>query len=504
MKNIKKWKRTLLFWGLACLFLITTPILVLNARGYRFDVQRGVFVYSGTITFKSNPQTVNVKLNDELIESKKLNMINNSYNLSGLLPRSYDFEVSAEGFQAWKKRMNVHSGLASEFWNVLLVRNEYEKTPIETPDIEKFFLASGGNLIAYTTNPKEAFGVKVYDVDDKEMQAEFDLSDWQFVEKERKENIEWSPDGKIISIPVQKEAPSSNEKSKLPAQSETIANYFIADTEKKTVFNLNEFLNLEDISNVRWDSQKKGYLFFLSENELYRANIINNLDITKIASNVSGFDISRGNVYYSTLTNNLIFRYNSNGTLDQITSTFPVSEGATIYTMTVYDEKRIALILKNKDLYIFNQGEHDTHFRKLESGVREAHFSDDGKKMLYWNDFEIGVYYLRDEMSQPARNENEKFDITRYSEPLANVQWFNNYEHIIFSTGRWTKIIELDPRDQRNCMDIMNTEIESPSVVYSSRLKKLFFTDLKNESTSLFSINFPEETSIFGALGFGQ
>jgi hypothetical protein len=204
-------------------------------------------------------------------------------------------------------------------------------------------------------------------------------------------------------------------------------------------------------------------------------------------------------VYY-TRDSGLLFKNTLDSTDNptQITNNFPQEENPVVSSTVVYDDSRVALILENKDFYIFNHGENGDYFRKLGSHIEEAHFSDDGKKILFWSDNEIFVYFLRDQLSQPIREENEIQNVTRYSEPIKNVQWFRDYEHIIFSSGRWIKIIEIDPRDHANCMDLENTQNPNPFVIYNSSLEKLFFIDSKDETTSLYSIDFPEKTTIFG------
>jgi hypothetical protein len=222
----------------------------------------------------------------------------------------------------------------------------------------------------------------------------------------------------------------------------------------------------------------------------------------RIADDVSAYDVSGSNIYYVQGSNNLVFRVATNGQSqkEQITSDFP-EEGKNVSKIIIYDENRIGLISKDKNFYIFNKGEHDNYFRKIGSDVEGMYFSDDGKKLLFWTDYEISVYFLRDWQVQPIRSENDLANITRYSEPIKNVQWFNDYEHVIFSTGRWTKIIELDPRDHRNCLDLINTTLETPQVVYNSYQEILYFTETKDNSTILESIIFPEPTPILGIGG---
>ncbi|MFZ2834734.1 MAG: carboxypeptidase-like regulatory domain-containing protein, partial [Candidatus Moraniibacteriota bacterium] len=117
---MEKIKRTLFFWSLVLIFCIVTPIIVFQAKGYRFDWHRGVFVFSGTISFKANPQNISAQLNGVLSENKRINRINGAFNISGLLPDDYNLKISAPDFYPWDKKIDVHSGITSEFWNVVL------------------------------------------------------------------------------------------------------------------------------------------------------------------------------------------------------------------------------------------------------------------------------------------------------------------------------------------------------------------------------------------------
>ena len=265
--------------------------------------------------------------------------------------------------------------------------------------------------------------------------------------------------------------------------------------ENETNLNLAELLDKKYISDVRWDPGDNGFLFFLENNALFRVNIKNPKEIISIADNVSSYDLSGSHIYYAK-DSGLLFRNNlaGNGDSFQISSNSPWEENLKVSRMIIYDEDRIAIILDNKDFYIFNKGEYGDYFRKLADDINGMHFSDDGKKILFWSNNEISVYFLRDQLSQPIRQEDEMYTVTRYSEPIKNVQWFKDYEHIIFNSGRWVKIIEIDIRDRANSMDLANTENENPFVIYNNSLEKLYFVDTGN----LYSIDFPEKTTIFG------
>jgi hypothetical protein len=536
---MKKWKRSVFFWVLTLLCLGTIPLVVLNAAGYRFDVSRGIFVYSGTITFKSNPQNVSVTLDGKPTDSQQINKINNSVNLGGLIPKTYSIAISAPGFQTWTKQASVSSGLATEFWNVVLARNNYPKTRLGADGVRKFFISPKNDFLAYTTKNNQDLGIGIFDIGAKKTTANFTLPGWQFAGGERNENIEWGPDEAFVSIPVKQPIASANTGSlpsnapsvqnitaasvatpvtaSVPADSQTpkkttAYDYIIANPKDGSYFDLKQFLSAdnlnpanEDIRAVRWDPKAKGYLFFLIGKTLYRADIQTQGDIAKIADGVSAYDLSSSGVYYVQTPNDLVFKKNldGSGVPDQIISTFPGSGNQDINRLTVYDDSRIAFLTPEGDLYIYNQGDHATYFKQLDSGIVDAQFSNDGKKLLFWSNYEISVYFTRDWTVQPTRSEDERQDITRYSEPITNVQWYSDYEHVIFNDGRYAKIIELDPRDHRNCLDLFNTTMESPFAIYDSSLNRIYFTDTAGQSTSLYSITFPEPTYLLGIVGLG-
>ena len=501
---MERFKRKLFFWCLVLAFFIITPTIVLEARGYRFDWHRGVFVYSGTISFKANPQNIIATLDGNSDKTATLNRINSSFNLSGLLPADYEIEISAKDFYSWNKKIDVHSGVSSEFWNVILTRKNYAITAYDQADgIDKFFTSPRNRFVAFTANSSQGLLVKELDLDSKLVINDYTLSGWKLIAEDRKENIEWSPDESYLSVPVEKI--NSGEESVSSSENNLQSAYYIIDLAQKqnNTLNLNTFFGKKEIRYVRWDPQEKGYLFFLEGTTLFRANIEDSSDITQIANDVNAYDLAYDGVYFVQPPNNLVFKTSLDGKSEkkQITNSFPDTNNPTIKRITVYDESRIAFLDQAQNLFVYNNGEHEKYFRALGNQIVEMHFSNDGKKLLFYSNNEISVYYNRDWTVQPIRQENELNNVTRYSENLKNVQWYKDYEHIIFTAGKYTKIIELDPRDHRNCLDIISTELETPFVIHNNGLEKLFFTDQKDGATILKSIVFPEPMPFLGIGG---
>ncbi len=498
---MEKFKRSLLFWTLVLVFIIVAPTLVLYSTGYRFDWKKGIFVHSGTITFKSNPQNIRTTLNGVNKESNRINRINRSFNLTGLLPGNYDLEISAPEFNSWSKKVYVHSGLATEFWNIILTRKNYEKIPISgTENAQRFYLSPENRLIAFSDNSLKNLKIEIVSMENSNSKKTFFIPEKKLISEDEKENIEWSPKEEFISVPT---FSKNNLENGLAENSENIENnvYFSIEIKTGKIININDFFQKASIKNVRWDPEEKGALFFLSENNLYGGNINNSATLKVIAEDVSAYDLSKTKIYFTKTPENIVFSKNIRNISEQqqITNYFP-EESKKIKRLVVYDENRISFLEENKKLFVFNRGENNEYFKKIGSGVEGTHFSDDGKKLLFWTNNEISVYYMKNWLVQPIRNENELHNITRYSETLKNVQWFKDYEHIIFSSGKQTKIIELDSRDKRNCLDIISTDIENSFVIYDHAIEKLFFTD-SSDNGKINYITFPENIPLLGLGG---
>lgn len=480
--------RRIFFWTLSVLFFVTTSLIIFYALGYRFSFERGIFIYAGSITIKSNPRNINITLNGDSIPSKKINYLNNSYHIDGIKPGEYSLEVSAPGFRSWSKKINVHSGISTEFWNILLTRVEYPKTDLFVSSDKRFFLSPKNSHMAYTRSVNDEFLVNILDLDSSESERIFSSRDFEFT-KNDKENIEWSPQSHAVIIPaIRKDS--------------GIKSYFIINIDSKNTINLKDISGFENPDSVHWDPQKKNILYFLSDKNLYQMNIENSDDKKLIAENISSFYFASGNIFYFQLPGGIVYKtsLSGEGSPKQITTSPPGDLSDERYKIIVYDDDRIVFINDyNHNLYIWNKGENDEYFDKLSQDVQGVQFSNDGKKLLFWNDWEIFVYFTRDWDVQPARLENETLSITRFSENLKNVQWTKDYEHILFTVGKNIKIAELDQRAYCNITDVYALESNGGSAVSNFSDNKVYFSDKTQENSptfNLFSIDFPEKEGI--------
>jgi hypothetical protein len=481
--------KKIFWWTLFFLFWLTSATIIGYAFGYRFNIQRGIFVYAGSITLKTTPQTTDVYINNTLYSSKSLNRINGSYQIDSIAPGDYNLEVRSPGYATWSKKITVHSGISTEFWNVVLTKKNYIQTFYDTSGVRRFFVSPRKNITAVAQQNGNTFSVMVVTAADETSQEVFSTTDFSFTDDD-KENIEWTPQSHRVIIPAIKN--DTREK-----------NFFIVDVATKEMLDLEDIAATGDLSHVRWDPKTKNALFYMSASDLYRVDLDNPSEILQVAHNISGYELASSGLYYFQLPEGIVYKTNFDGTDNptQITRRAPDDMTDPNYQIIAYDERRLVFLNPSHELYVYNEGEKDDYFLKLSDNALGSQFSDDGKKLLYWSGNEIFAYFARNWDVQPQRSENEIMPITRYVDPITNVQWSRDYEHVIFSVDKQIKLVEIDQRDHRNLMDIISLNSDDAHAINNNADGLIYFSDTDDQGNStLRTIEFPEKTTLLQGL----
>lgn len=247
------------------------------------------------------------------------------------------------------------------------------------------------------------------------------------------------------------------------------------------------------LDKVRWMFNKNEELVALTQDkELYYFY----LDPTKkkilLDNNVDGFDFAGNRIYYCQAPNNIVWEIKDNNISTKrqiINQSIETNRENPAMKMIAYDEYRIAIIDSAGNLIIYNEEKEtgEKTLEKIHEGVKDIQFSDDGKKLLFWTDNEIWLLMLRKWEVQPIREKNKVYLITRFSEPIKNVQWMDNYENVIFSVGNTIKSAEVDTRDRINIIDIntLNNPGRERQMFYNKQTQTLYFTEDNNLKSSL-------------------
>ncbi len=489
---MKKLHRKIFFWAVFLLFAVSTPLVIMHSKGYRFDSQRGIFVYSGAITLKTAPSGVRVFLNDREQPSKSLDIINNSLTLNGLKPGTYRVRAEMDGYQEWEKEVEVHSGLSSEFWNVVLAPDNLQPKRFDSlSGMDRFFPSPSGQNIAAVRKNGDAFELWTIDGQRDKSTLLYSAENMAFPEKSN-ENIEWGSGEDFVLCPILR----GDKKD-----------YLIADAKNDSpALFISDLSGLDNISRARWSPKDKNVVYFLSGRDDRKSSGLYRLDLgTKktdlILDGIVTYNFSSGDLYFLK-DNNVLFVSNLDGQNAVQLVSNPVTEGYVDLEsrLIAYDKNRQALITADGALFVHNNGEEDT-VKKLSDNVKSVQFSDDGKKMLFWNENEVDVLFLRKWDVQPVRAENEIQQISRFSSPIDNVFWYRDYEHIFFESEGKVKLIELDPRDHRTAMDVYKNSLADFPAAYDLGKGIYYFIGESNFEKKIFYMNLPEKTGILDGFG---
>lgn len=477
--------RSWIFLLFVALFGITASTVLFFAFGYRYSFERGIFIFSGSITVKTIPETVDIDIDGERIPKKRLGLLNNSIHVTGLMPGEHTIHISAPGYLPWEKRVIVESGVSREFWNVILPHDLYPADVFTATDTttRAYPHPSNTNLLALAKQTTDEVSITLLNTETHEARQVFSLPH-STLDIHGDENIEWSwfENGRFILAPLIVQG---------------ALQHLVIDTTTGNFFTIEDRTGLGAIANVRWETKRTNQVIFVANSVLYRLSFEGENPLEFVSDQVVAYTLSNSNLFLIT-ANGEVWQEKSDR-LVTINQGLVLPAQNTPLRFTMYDEKRFAVLEEsgNKRLFLFypqaNTG--TLTFKEVGQMIEGMQFSDDGKKLLFFGNNEIGVIFANEWEVQPRRKAGEIVQVARFSEPIANVSWAENYEHIVFSVGQTVKFIELDGRDQRFIGNLQTLPAAPSQILPLFAVNRLYFIVPGYDITS---IVFPEPQGLFG------
>lgn len=496
--------RRLFFWSLVAVFFVATPLLVGYALGYRYNSIRGVFVFAGSVTIKSNPEQVSIEVNGEPSSTKqKISFFNNSYHIDGLRPGEYTIRVFKEGYSDWKKTFQVQSGISTEFWNVLLPRTDYaQKEYSLTQNARRFFPAPKSSQFAIARAEESkpySLRITLADTDSGETKEIFSSDTLRLI-SDPLQNIEWSPKEDFLLVPVEMTPEETKNINKSTLFTPTVKHLLLSVNPEIPATFLEDMLpQTTHPSFARWSPEEKNTVYFMDNGTLQKMDVSQKTEPVIVARDILGYDFYVSTIIVLQKENHILYRFGIGSEESFQVTTIPLSEGnADFHRIIAYDDRKVAFINSQRELFVHNTYKDKTYTKKLASSVDGAQFSNDGKKLLFWNNREIFVYFTEKWETQPQRQEDTVQQVARFFDPADNVQWTKDYEHVLYTQGKELRMLSLDTRGGQDGYTLKTLSLDTPRVLVSPRDNKLYFTDLFENNVRFFSFDFPEKTTFLG------
>lgn len=557
--------RRIFFWTLATSCISIILLVIFFSNGYRFNFSTNVFIHTGSINVKSTPHNISVTVDNVKPTDRHFNLINNSYHITGINYGLHNVKFSSDGYKDWEKKIRIHSGFATEFWNVILVKNDYKHTEYNATNPKNIFLAPKYELMTYIKEDENKLLAPIINTDKNTLESVIKDSNSVF-DTSSYENIEWSPDTFTLIIPILRTSKTistskinSNVTSKLkepldiPFSKKTIhfiepkkdylismrtnnfkiKSKYLSSLLPKSFF-INEFLNNSNkepgkknlisnlnttsktesnnknitnevypkITSLRFHPKKRLTVYGIINSNLYSIDISelneteqeNSNRVIKLMDNVLAYDIADDGIYILSTKGSLFYDKDYDLSNPKTLTGFPEIQEDTKHILIAYDKNRV-LHLSKKDglLTVFNKYGKNTITHPIRNKVKNARFSNDGKKIIYHDTNSIYLYMTRD-WEPLLRKKDIEYKITTINNNINKLEWLSDYEHIIVGIDKKILLIDLDNRFLPLKTEILSNSTDNTNIVYNQKNNKLYFINYsKNDMRNLFSIYFPKK-----------
>jgi len=403
--------RTILFLVFLILFLAITPTVVLYSQGYRINFNPSdngkIITQTGGLYLKTEPKQSEIYLDGKL--AKKTDFLFGSVLIDNLLPKEYKIEVKKTRFISWEKTLEIKEKEVQEVRNIVLFPKD-QNFNVLLERVEKVWLSPDQKKMVLEEINENGWALKLYDLAKN-------------IKSKLIDEIDISPKGAdLMNLTF-----SENSKE---------AFLEAGVTEKLKYFTL----NIEKIPPVA------------IENKFAVSTTSENIIVSKKINN---------DIYY---LDNSGYLFRNAEKLNPIPFQIKYE---TEYALETFQNS--IFLKEDKNLYQFNPG--SKTFEEISGETNGFKISPDGKKLVYFSDYEIWILYLKDAFEGQQKKAGDKVFLMRVSEKIGDCQWLNN-NYMVFNSGNNIKIIETDDRDRINIVDL--GELKNPTLYWSNYDGKLY------------------------------
>ncbi|NCF75473.1 MAG: hypothetical protein GWO87_03240 [Xanthomonadaceae bacterium] len=455
------------FYACVTIFFILSVIILYYSFGYKYSIEDKKTVQIGAIVVKTEPKKSEIYINGKLFKNNLLvNLLSDYTKIENLSPKTYNVKVEKNNYFSWEKNIEVEGGYITELKNIVLLKNNYKNKIllngiIASTGLNNIRVSNDKNKIAYQKIDEEKLNISIFDIKDNKQKIVIN-PDILSLEKCRDynfDNIIWSNDDTKIILRVNCDGNYSR--------------YLIDLKNKNRIYKLDAILNPTRKIENGWNFYFDKSLFYLKNDSLYKLDY-DKLKSEKIIADISGFSIIGDCVYYFKMGNNNLYSTNyfksdtpkkiftMNDNFDSNSSSKIVRSGKNTYFV----------LSKSGNLYFVNE---NNKILFINSFIKNAHFSNNDKRIIYSNDHEIWIYYIYEKTFQPSKKEHTNELITRYSGIISNIFLYKDNEHLFYKEGGVFKFIEIDNRDRVNIFSVL--KLEGNDIFYSRDNNSIYYAE---------------------------
>lgn len=459
--------RRILFIFCAVLFLTAAPAVILYTAGFRYSAEAKKIIQTGIIYLTVKPsEGIKIFADGKEVRENLITrgVIDKEYILNNLIPKSYNVKITRDGFWNWEKNLTVSKGLMTYASPLLLPREPKNELLVSGPSVQQ-----SNHAVIWSPSPDfTKISYLSYAAGNASVVVK-DLVSGKTQEKSLKETLGLADGAKIVWSPD-----SRNFALIFPDNPRRIV---FASVKNETI-NLAESVLNSDLNNGVWSEKNDLFIYLSAKGEIFALNPNDLESARKITDSAAGFDLLNNDVYYLNSANPFIYKTHfDNPSVKEQVSFAPISFSAEKEAeIIISPQEKIAVVTGEKKLFILDNNGIPVY---LDGGVEAAKFSQNDQDLLYNSDFEIFTYSVQNDSRQL---------VTRLSQKVKNVAWYNDYNHIWFANGNILKNIESDSRSSRNVYDFLNFASEPKQIFYDNVSNAVYYDQAENGKLSIYRV----------------
>ncbi|MBT6690796.1 PEGA domain-containing protein [Candidatus Parcubacteria bacterium] len=393
-------RATYLFFFL--LFFILTPIFTMYGLGYRYNFDTGQIEKSGAFYVKSFPKGASIFVDDEQMDD------DTPTQLTNIKPGHHLLQVKKDKYRTWQKELEIYPGETTFAEDVVLFYQDMAKTKLDSGS-EKYLVSHTLDKYAYLDSDNQ---LHITDVEQAKDFTVFTLpSDMNL--------LDWSADNQKLLL-------------------QNVNEYYVFDINQKNL----DRLAINKNNKTIWDNKNADLLWYLYNDKLFQYDISNSFepDIREIKLGKKVNDFAFYDDYlvvqYIVSDSNYVEQLKKSG-LESIKIINKLSLGK--LDILLADEQKIIFTVGSK-LYIKY-----TYRDLITIPIITAELHDE--RLLITNGHEIMLYNHKEDWQEL---------IDRSSQIISDILWHPNGSYFLGEINGQTKITEIDGRDQRNIINILD------------------------------------------------
>jgi hypothetical protein len=414
--------RYILIILLISIFVVSGPIVLLFASGYRYNWHKQRIEKTGIIYIDAEPTDAEIYLNGKKIKKSI------PASISRLLPEDYVMEIKSSGYLSWTKTLAVKSGQTTFAKTIILIKDILPRLiwPIET---NKSIFNAKATTMAYLITNESWSELYFYDLSTGRAQLLARFAPERYSDL----ILDLAPDGSRILF---------------TAIDGTTKNRVVMIYQTKPDGLAIEVKELAQMTDIHWSWSSDGAnlallgqnrLIFVDRNQTTHQQKLNLITVRDII-------FSSKNLWLLAETNNQLTLRKALLNGQQISEDL-MSLPDRNYRFVISNDRWLGLTDHKfkKGLLIDLENYSWLHVPEINDARWEK--SENDKRLLLWNEFEIYTF-------DPAKNNNLAL-ITRISTPITDVVWHPAGTYVLFVTSTGVTASELDGRDRRNIIRLV-------------------------------------------------